>query len=311
MITPGLKSQERSVEDIFDVLDMNSWYLPSDDSKAKLYVTSIGHGDTVVSLHGGPGNNFYYLVDAFRNNTHSNCFLLYDQRGSLLSRVPDSIANTLNLMVLVEDLEQLRIETGQNKLTLFGHSFGSMVVLFYYIKYPGNVKKLILTGAMPPYLSKGSSFGDFIKVIHSRLRSLRERPEVEAVLRDEGLWEEVKLSAQELSNRYKITGLASFNMMDLRNWRKFKGGRAFFNPMTESAIGSSIPDYYDIRNTLKDFPVPIHIIQGKEDYVPVDSWLELSRIFENVKVHLVENSSHYIWLDKPKEFSELLDNSLK
>lgn len=135
LITPGLKSQERSVEDIFDVLDMNSWYLPSADSKAKLYVTSIGHGDTVVSLHGGPGNNFYYLVDAFRNNTHSNSFLLYDQRGSLLSRVPDSIANTLNLMVLVEDLEQLRIETGQNKLTLFGHSFGSMVVLFYYIKY--------------------------------------------------------------------------------------------------------------------------------------------------------------------------------
>ncbi len=85
LITPRLKSQEQSVEDIFDVLDMNSWYLPTADSKAKLYVTSIGHGDTVVSLHGGPGNNFYYLVDAFRNNMHSNCFLLYDQRGSLLS----------------------------------------------------------------------------------------------------------------------------------------------------------------------------------------------------------------------------------
>ncbi len=225
--------------------------------------------------------------------------------------MPDSIASSLNLIVLVEDLEQLRIETRQSKLTLFGHSFGSLVALFYYIKYPENVKKLVLTGAMPPYLNKGNSFSDFINVIHSRLRSLRERPEVEAVLRDEGLWEEVKLSAQELSDRYKITGLASFNMMDLRNWRKFKGGRSFFNPLAESAIGSSIPDNYVIRNTLKEFPVPIHIIQGKDDYVPVDSWLELSGMQANVNVRLVENSSHYIWLDKPKEFSELLDYSLK
>src|SRR5690606_4307546 len=91
--------------DLFDQLQENVWYLPTDDGQTKLYMTQLGEGDTIVTLHGGPGNNLNYLVDAVKGNIESNTFILFDQRGSILSPVNDSLTSQLSLDILVEDLE--------------------------------------------------------------------------------------------------------------------------------------------------------------------------------------------------------------
>src|SRR5690606_25870669 len=85
---------------IFDELQENVWYLPTEDKQARLYVTQIGEGDSIIALHGGPGNDFHYLVDAVRNNTQKNTFILFDQRGSLMSPVKDSLIQSLSLNIL-------------------------------------------------------------------------------------------------------------------------------------------------------------------------------------------------------------------
>ncbi|MGO3655566.1 MAG: alpha/beta fold hydrolase, partial [Sphingobacterium sp.] len=151
--------------EIFDEIQENVWYLPTEDGKAKLYISSLGAGDTVVVLHGGPGNNFNYLVDAVRGNLNDHCFLFFDQRGSIYSPVPDSSINELTLSQLVDDLETLRKATGQEKLTLLGHSFGSLLAISYYIKYPQSVERIILSGAMPPSVSEEHPFSELVKDI--------------------------------------------------------------------------------------------------------------------------------------------------
>jgi len=304
-----IKGQTGQENGLFDELERNSWYLPTADGKARLYITSLGRGDTVVSLHGGPGNNFNYLVDAVRGSTDSTCFVLFDQRGSLYSRVQDSSVRDLSLDILVDDLESLRKEIGQEKLTLFAHSFGTVLAISYYLKYPQNVRGMVLTASMPPFIPRGKTFIDLVPEFHKRIKALRNRTEVEAILRDEGLWEEEGLNKKQQSDRYKITGLASFNMIDLRNWRSFKGGRAFFNSAVEGAIGGSMPESYDIRPTLERFPITISIIQGTEDYLSADSWKLISDLLDHVSVHLIEHSSHYIWLDRAEEFNHILSSS--
>ncbi|PRD45584.1 alpha/beta fold hydrolase [Sphingobacterium haloxyli] len=311
LFNDNLKGQTGLGSDMFDELEANAWYLPTEDGNARLYITTLGKGDTVVALHGGPGNNFNYLVDAVRGNTDSICFMLFDQRGSLYSKVPDSSVRDLSLDILVEDLETIRRETGQKKLTLFGHSFGTLLAISYYMKYPHNVRRMVLSASMPPFTPEGKTFMDLIPAIHSRLKVLRSRPAVEAVLREEGLWEEDGLSKKQLSDRFKITGLASFNMIDLRNWRSMKGGRVFFNSAVEGAIAGSIPETYDIRSSLERFPVPVFIIQGTEDYLQADEWLQLIAEADCITVHLVEHASHYIWLDRTREFNRLLRSSLR
>src|SRR5690606_11217368 len=154
-------AQEKT--EIFDEIQENVWYLPTEDGKARLYISSLGAGDTVVVLHGGPGNNFNYLVDAVRGNLNDHCFLFFDQRGSIYSPVPDSLVNELTLNHLVDDLETLRKATGQEKLTLLGHSFGSLLAISYYIKYPQSVEKVVLSATMPPSVSEEHPFSEAVK----------------------------------------------------------------------------------------------------------------------------------------------------
>lgn len=300
--------------DVFDQLQRNVWYLQTEDKTANLYLTHLGKGsDTIVCLHGGPGNNFNYLVDAVKDNAQEAFFLMYDQRGSLYSPVADSLVSRLTLDDLVEDLEAIRKATHQAKLTLFGHSFGSLLAISYYIKYPLHVDKIILTASMPPIISHERPFSTIVKEIHTRTRALRERPEVNEVLRREGLDDETGLSPQQLSDRFKIKGLASFNMVDLRNWRNFKGGRVYYNTKVDGAIANSIPEEYDIRSALEIHQVPITLIQGVEDYIdPAASyWKEIADHYPTVTIIPVEGSGHYIWLDKPKEFTEILKRTIR
>src|SRR5690606_25825353 len=107
LISPVIVNAQNDIQ-IFDELQENAWYFPTEDGQARLYVTQIGKGDTIITLHGGPGNDFHYLVDAVRNNIHENTFVLFDQRGSLMSPVKDSLVSSLTINKLVDDLETLR-----------------------------------------------------------------------------------------------------------------------------------------------------------------------------------------------------------
>ena len=305
-----LSAQE--VSDVFDQIQENVWYLSTEDEQANLYITHLGRGDTVVALHGGPGNNFNYLVDAIKNSANANLFLLFDQRGSIYSPVADSLIAELSLDMLVDDLEAIRKATNQEKLTLFGHSFGTLLAISYYLKYPQNTRRIVLTATMPPFIDEERSFREMVTEIHARTKTLRTRPEVDEILRKEGLHDQEGLSPKQQSDRFKITGLASFNMIDLNNWRRFKGGRVFYNVLVDGAIGSSIPSHYDIRQALRKFPVPITIIQGAQDYIDpgASHWKEVANEFKSVDIAVVDQAGHYIWLDKPEEFANLLESSL-
>jgi len=294
--------------DTFDQIQENVWYLPTSDASALLYVTSIGAGDTIVTLHGGPGNDFNYLVDAVKENSKNNTFILFDQRGSLLSPVENSSIADLTLDVMVEDLETLRKSLNQDKMLLFGHSFGSMIAMFYYMKYPEHVKGIILTATMPAYINGNKPFSEILKEIHKRCKDLRNRPEVAAELVKAGLVNDSTLNPRQRSDKFKILGLASFNMINIADWKKFHGGRVYYNPLVDNAVGESIPDTYDIRPTLIKDPVPITVIQGEKDYIDPSAhyWASIFSNYEFVKLVVVKNASHYIWLDDKSKFEKSL-----
>ncbi|MDD3665953.1 MAG: alpha/beta hydrolase [Bacteroidales bacterium] len=294
--------------DIFNQLQENVWYLPTYDASTQLYITSIGTGDTIVTLHGGPGNDFNYLVDAVKENSNNNTFILFDQRGSLLSPVADSLIANLTLNVIVEDLETLRKSLNQDKMLLFGHSFGSLVVMFYYMKYPEHVKGIILSATMPPYINKDKPFNEILKEIHKRCSDLRNRPEIITELVKADLINDSILTPRQRSEKFKILGLASFNMINIANWKKFQGGRIYYNPLVDNAIGESIPNTYDIRPSLNMYSIPITIIQGEKDYIDPSAyyWKSIFFEYEFVKLIVVKNASHYIWLDDKLKFDESL-----
>jgi pimeloyl-ACP methyl ester carboxylesterase len=307
--TPAVAASSQA--SVFDQLQENVWYLRTTDKAARLYVTSIGKGAPVVFLHGGPGNDFNYFVDALMPHLAQNKFILFDQRGSLLSPVGDAKIPDLKLQQLVDDLEALRVATGQDKMVLLGHSFGSYLALSYYEQHPDHVRSLILTGAFNP----SGKLMDAVHAMRARQQALQSRPAIAAQLKKEGLPDDAsKDTPQQSEARWRITQFVPMNVIDMGKWRQAQGAEVYYNKDVDDAIGDSLPAELDIVPTLKAHPVPITVIQGDQDYVDpgAQMWKALAATADGktVKVDVIPNATHYSWIDDPQDFSRALDEGL-
>jgi proline iminopeptidase len=296
-------------KDAFSALQQNVWYMPTADPAIQLYVTEIGHGSPIVFLHGGPGNDFNYIIDALRPQLGEHRFILFDQRGSVLSPVPPDKLKSLTLDAFVEDLERLRLSLGEEKLTLFGHSFGTVLAEAYFIKYPQHVQGMVLAASAPP------SYGlaDVLKAARPRMKQLRERPLVDTVLEEEHLaGAPDKLTDRQRSMRWRIKNLAAINVVHLDRWRHVEGGGVYYNDKVDDAIGDSLPARIDILSSLRMHPVPITIIDGDQDYLDPSGqgWKQAAEQLPIVMVRSLPTAGHYSWIDAPEEFARALHDGL-
>lgn len=288
-----------------------AWYLPTADGAARLFVTEIGSGPPVVFLHGGPGNDFQYIVEALEPHLAEHRFILFDQRGSLLSPVAPERRDSLTLQKLVDDLELLRTSLGQDKLTLFGHSFGSLLALAYYRAYPERVERLVLTGAFPP----ATTMKSLVAEMRPRQKALRERPAVLETLKREHLDGPIdSLTPRQRSERTRISGLAAISAIDLTRWRRAAGGGVYYSEAVDSAIGATTPEAFDFRPVITADPEPITIVQGDEDYIDPGAahWRAFAAAQPHlpIRVQIMARASHNAWIDAPQAFRRALANGL-
>jgi proline iminopeptidase len=215
----------------------------------------------------------------------------------------------------VEDMETLRKSLGEEKLLILGHSFGTFLAMAYYIKYPQHVAGIILAATLPPYTSASYTLTDFAKEMSKLQKDLRRRPIVKEILVKEGVYDDTSkvLTAQQESKRFKINGMASFNLYKLKNWEQFQGTGVYYTPKVAEAIGNTMEDIYDIRPALSKFPVPISVIQGDHDYVDpaAKHWVELKKQYPFIHIAIIKNASHYSWIDNPDQFEKQFQMALK
>ncbi len=302
-----------AAQDTFDTLQKNVWYLPTADGKAFLYVTSLGKGPPVIVLHGGPGNDFNYLVDAVRAEGPNHQFILYDQRGSLLSPVSDADRKTLTATTMVEDLDLLRRTLGQEKVVLLGHSWGTFLAMLYYQAHPEHVSALVLMGCFPPRTEPGADFDREVKVFQDRQRALRQRPVVSLALKAAGVDAPLeRLGPKDRWTHLRIEAFAGANLYHVERWAEFQGEGIYYSEKTDSAIGDSLPKTFDIAPTLAKFPVPVTVIQGDTDYLDpsAHAW-DYLKPNKNVKTLIVFEASHYSWVDNPVQFKADLHEALR
>lgn len=105
-------------------------------------------GTPVVFLHGGPGQGSQSFATLAGPPLERDLRMVYlDQRGSGRSERPWNRAYSLDL--LVEDLEALRRAWGVPRITLIGHSVGSIIAMEYAARYPDRVTRMVLAAAGP------------------------------------------------------------------------------------------------------------------------------------------------------------------
>jgi proline iminopeptidase len=288
----------------------DTWYLPTADGKAKLFVEELGQNASppVIVLHGGWGAEHSYLDDVMRAHTRKGFrFILYDQRGSLLS--PTSDPRSLSLAQQVDDLEQLRRSLGLQRLTIFAHSMGTFLAMSYAQRYPSHVEKLIMTGTLPAKSPPGgwdayttASNSDAREHLTNRPEVARERQAVEA--------SGDPIAARRATHLWRI-GLAAVNMYHVERWRQMPGGEAFFNQVSADAIAPTMPATWDFEATLLG-GIKVEVINGDHDYADFAQryWSSFASKHLDIRLRVLRNAGHSAWLDDPKAFDSALNDAL-
>lgn len=112
-------------------------------------VAGPASGEPVVFLHGGPGEGSQTFAKFAGPALERRLRMVYlDQRGSGRSERPKDAA-AYSIDRLVEDVEALRRELGVERISLIGHSFGTVLALEYAARHPEHVSRVVLAAAVP------------------------------------------------------------------------------------------------------------------------------------------------------------------
>jgi pimeloyl-ACP methyl ester carboxylesterase len=289
--------------------DYQEWYLKTNDS-LNIYVRELGTGkDTIVFVHGGFGANHDYLLDAIDGLENKYHFVLYDQRGSLLSPAPTS---KLTFAKNVDDLNRLVDEMGIKKVSLVCHSMGTLVGMEFLKLHPEKVRDITLIGSVPSISQDMNSI--FSERVKSQVEFLQTRPEVEALLDDyranaDTTKNELNLTDKEETEQWRIK-FASVNIYRMEKWKLMKGGRIYYNQ--QAAVMAETVDWnYDYRKALNDLGTAT-IIMGDHDFLDFDAELYKEQLsdYSNVEIRVIKDAGHNSWTDDPEAFQKELVRAL-
>jgi len=300
---PNNKRGEEQIEHNYSKLEQwEEWRLYTDDG-TNLFMREFGRGDTVLVLHGGWGAEHSYLIKPFTKLADDYHFIFYDQRGSLRSPCPDSLISIDNLIL---DIERIRIETGQEKLLLVGHSMGGFLGMSYLSQYPDHVKGLILISSAPAKGTTKKLTEDIQKTALKRWK----RSAVIDTLKANDLSEQIedRYTDKQRGRWHHIT-FAAINLHHIKNWRKVRG--AFYHQgKTGSILASSTSQKWNFIETLKKVNFPVSIIHGDDDYLPLRYQKEWIPEVPNAELTIIKNAGHLCWIDRPDKFENEIRNAL-
>jgi pimeloyl-ACP methyl ester carboxylesterase len=288
------------------------WYLSTPDSldpyNQDIYVRELGTGkDTVVVIHGGFGANHDYMLDAIKGLEKKYHFVLYDQRGSLLSPAP---VEQLTFQKNVGDLDLLIHQLGCKQVKIMAHSMGTLVAMEYLNQHPEKVSSLVLVGAI---FSKSDSIGSvFSKRYEEQVRFLSTRTEITKL----PIYQRyVALNGQFTSDRERTESnrlaFAAVNIYKIERYQLMRGGFHYFKPEA-SVMAETMNWKYDYREALNRNSKTT-ILFGDHDFIDfnAEQHTSLIRDYPNIHLQLIHQAGHNIWIDEPVLFRKELDKALK
>lgn len=117
-----------------------------DVNVGKIWYRIVGEGSNtpLLVLHGGPSFPSYYL-DPLAELSNGRPVIFFDQLGCGRSdRITDTTLMTIDAHI--DQITRLLQSLDVNEIYLYGHSWGTMLGIDYYLRHGDGVKAMILSG---------------------------------------------------------------------------------------------------------------------------------------------------------------------
>jgi pimeloyl-ACP methyl ester carboxylesterase len=140
----------------------------------------------LILLHGGPGFSEMRFFRHFNAPLEKSFTVVYwDQRGAGKSFDRKTPRSSMTVEQFIADLDELveavRKRVGKNKVTIFGHSWGSALGVLYAARFPEKVAAYVGSGQIGDWSAAESSSYAFALAEAQRLNNRKALKELRAI----------------------------------------------------------------------------------------------------------------------------------
>ncbi|MFV8837840.1 alpha/beta fold hydrolase [Salinimicrobium soli] len=261
----------------------------------------FGMGEPLLIINGGPGMSSNGFENLAKDLAKDRQTILYDQRGTGLSKMAKIDAASMTMDLLVQDLESLRKHLNLEKWTILGHSFGGMLAYAYAAKYPERVKAMI----------QSSSGGMDLSILSDLDISTALTP----IERDSLQYYRIKIATGDNTHATLLKRgefLAPAYVFDRKHIPEIAERLTQVNTRISSMIWDDLQQKkFDTKGDMKDFTKPVLIINGAEDIVGLEIPQTAHDVLPNSKLIILPQTRHYGWLDAKVEYFDAISDFLK
>jgi proline iminopeptidase len=271
----------------------------------KVWYRVVGHGDKtpLLLLHGGPGATSYYL-NPMASLGQERPVIFLDQLGCGRS---ETVIDTSMMTVdhFVEQLEEFRKGLGLEEFYLYGHSWGTMLGVDYYFKYPEAVKAMILAS---PALSVNRWTDDANRLIAALPDSIQNLIELHTT---SGTFESTEY--QHAVGVYYLKYLArrqpwSADLDSAFSNLNHEVYSYMWGPSEFTALGTL--KTYERSDQLHKIKVPTLFITGEFDEATPATVEYYQSLIPNAQMSVISGSGHITMHDNPDENNKVISEFL-
>lgn len=265
-----------------------------------------GTGKPILHLQGGPGFSYYYMRDiADSLNNYENILIDYEGTGLSQYRKPDT--SWVSIDNVISNIEAVRKKLGIKKWIIDGHSAGSTFALYYTVKFPQRVSKLISISTC------GSNWQCFSYLWNNILTRLSEQDTImlDKAQSDSTMNPSLKaaITMRIVLNAYFYNkSLIQVMIAALPESEHATYLNPQFNKVFESGSGFN---QFNIDKEVQNIKIPVLMIQGRQDPIGEAAAILLKQKLSNCKLTFINKCGHFPWIEEPKEFFSLVNEFLK
>lgn len=272
----------------------------------KIWYRINGEGDKtpVLLLHGGPGSSSFYL-EPLKELSQDRPVIFLDQLGCGRStRITDTTLMTIEKNV--EQLEQVRKALKLDKFYLYGHSWGTMLGMDYYVKYPKGIQGLIFSSPLFSTKIWTDDADTLIATLPEATQKAIRESESQKNYANEAYQEAMKVYYKAYVRRSDKTKSQQDSAA------KFFGENVYnfmWGPSEFTATGNLL-NY----NRLEDLPrikVPTLLTSGEYDEARPSSVRYYTRLIPGAQFKIIPHAAHSTMMDNPKEYIGVLKEFLR
>ena len=287
-------------------------YFAGDDGTRLFYRVEGAGQQTLVVVHGGPGNSMESVRLDMAPLARGRRVIYYDQRGNGRSQLVEG-DEQLALERHIADLEALRRHFGLERMTLLGNSWGGLLISAYAAAHPDRIERLILDAPAAPTIAQLNA----LNAEFDRRSRIRFRPEQrDRIAR--GLQDEAWFAAEDpvRNCREVMMGMLLLYQHDPEAELPIRGdvcagpAEAVRRQRTvNQAIIRSLGDF-DFRPGVRRVTAPVLVVYGESDAVPRQGAEDWAANYRDARLLVIAGSGHLAHIERPELFFPAVERFL-